>query len=136
MAAGVAYWQTDDDRVAGFGKLWVRHATGQSFTELIDPSPEALEKLEGKEAGFEYAQAFWDEKQIPNWMRFGASVYVERYFTDNSEFNNGNPLWPRTWTLENIASSGGLTAVDKILEGDERKVLLDVGEEHDFQVEI
>ena len=114
VGAGVAYWAIGTDEAA-FGPLWIRHAAGQAFADQIDPSPEALESLEGKELGFEFVMGFWAEKKLPTWLRVGTASYVERYFVDESEYNNGDPLWARKWSMQNLGEKAG--DVDDILRG-------------------
>ncbi len=111
IGAGVAYWDPDDAQLASFGPLWARHAVGQSFVERIDPSPEALATIEDGEVGFEYVMAFWEEKRFPLWLRFGAAVYVERYYVDPAA---DDPLWARTWSVDNVQRTGGLDSLSAI----------------------
>ena len=122
LARGVAYWAVGDDKDAYFGPLWTRHALGQAFVERFDPSPEALEKLaelraDEKEVGFEWAQVFWEDKAIPQWFRTGAAAYVERYYVDRTVTDEGDPLWARRWSVQNIQNKGGFDGVERVLEG-------------------
>jgi hypothetical protein len=117
LGAGVAYWDPLSESEAAFGPLWIRHALGQSFVERLDPSPEALEKAAGKPIGFEFVMSFWDEKELPGWVRFGAASYAERYFVDGREEAAEDPLWARKWSIQNLVSRGGLPEVDEVLRG-------------------
>ena len=115
VGAGVSYWNPDNEADDRFGNLWCRHAAGLSFVEGIDPSPEALAALQAGDAQT-FAQGFWDEKVLPNWLRYGAASYVERYYHDSFVGPDGDPLWARKWSVSNIAGRGGLDALDTILE--------------------
>lgn len=119
--AGVAFWTKEDDREASFGPLWIRHAAGQSYAEQLDFGPESMEKLaelreKQREVRFDWVQSFWEEKSLPSWLRFGASTYVERYYVDEGPDNNGDPLWTRKWSVDNIRSRGGFDGVEDVLE--------------------
>ena len=63
-----------------------------------------------------FAGGFWDEKKIPSWLRYGAATYVERYFKDSFVGPDGDPLWARKWSLQNLANKGGLDSLDSIFE--------------------
>jgi len=117
LGAGVSYWDVDDERESQFGRLWARHAAGQSFVEQIDPSHETLNKLfESMGASGYSPEAYWDEKFLPRWLRWGAATYVERYSVDKSAGAASNPYQLREWSVANIQSAGGLDALDAILE--------------------
>jgi hypothetical protein len=113
---GVAYWDSSDDRGNRFGEMLVRHAAGQSFAEALDPSPKALAKLAKNEGANGYDDLFWGEKQIPQWFRYGAAAYVERYMLDAKVAAGGNPAWRREWAVQNITSKGGLDPIDAIFK--------------------
>jgi hypothetical protein len=116
IGTGVTYWEAADATSNSFGPLWIRHAAGQSFIEALDSSPEAL--LAAKEKGsrgFEFAAAFWQEKFLPTWLRYGACVYVERYASDRFVGPDGDPLWARKWSIGNLESKGGVDSVGEIM---------------------
>lgn len=113
---GVACWNAADDKGNRFGEMFVRHAAGQSFAEAIDPSPKALAKLAKGEAGNAYFDDFWGEKQIPQWYRYGAASYVERYLIDSKVAAGGNSNWRRDWAVTNITNKGGLDALDRVFK--------------------
>jgi len=115
VGAGVAFWNRDDPTEDRFGSLWARHAAGQSFVEAIDSSPEARAKLEA-EGRMSFAQAFWGEKLVPGWLRWGAATYVERYFVDGFVAPGEDPLWTRKWSIENIQRLGGLGELDDLFD--------------------
>jgi hypothetical protein len=115
LGAGVSYWDVDDERDNAFGRLWARHAAGQSFAEAIDPSTETLNKLFGSMGAGGYSpDSFWDEKLLPPWFRWGAATYVERYAVDKSAAGAQNPYQLREWSVSNIQAAGGLDPLDAI----------------------
>ncbi|MBK9388624.1 MAG: hypothetical protein IPN34_27750, partial [Planctomycetes bacterium] len=73
--AGVAFSEPTDPVLAPYGTFSVRHAAAQSFVEAIDPSWRALSSVPTQGL---VANAFWSEKRIPRWLRYGAASYVER----------------------------------------------------------
>ncbi|MBI5361585.1 MAG: hypothetical protein HZA53_00310 [Planctomycetes bacterium] len=101
-AAGVAFHEPENPVLAPYGRHAVRHAAAQSFVEAIDPSWHALSALPS--AGMRPA-AFWSEKRVPRWLRYGAASYVERFFVDRA---SADPLWARRWALANLKEQGGL----------------------------
>ncbi|MFN0007461.1 MAG: hypothetical protein ACKVXR_06090 [Planctomycetota bacterium] len=113
---GVSYWDASTDA----GNKWaihsVRHALGQSFADAIDPSPKTLEKTrETQEAD---PKAFWAEKKLPAWVRWGAAAYAERYFLDTLVARGGNSRWAREWSVSNIVGRGGLRSLQEIFRCD------------------
>jgi hypothetical protein len=113
-AAGVAYWDIDTEVGAAFGRTFVRHAAGQSFVEALDPSPAFATQLARGEVA---PDRFWEEKKLPEWLRYGAAGYVERYFVDSSNpESDGGPLAWRTWSLTNLANAGGLDPIEMVFE--------------------
>ena len=112
-SAGVFFWDKD------FGFFYARHAAAQSMMEALDPSPKALASASGSLGGRganDVAAAWWKEKRLPEWFRYGACTYVERYLPmPNPPAGQGPEYW-RNWSIGNILSKGGLDPVDKILE--------------------
>ncbi|MCY2959822.1 MAG: hypothetical protein NTY35_06615 [Planctomycetota bacterium] len=117
LGVGVGYWDVSSDKGNKWGVHSVRHALGLSFAEALDPSPKTIEK--GRKSPMK-GDAFWDsfyaEKRIPNWFRYGAAAYAERYYRDNTVGVGGDPLWARKWSVANIQSRGGLRQVKQILD--------------------
>lgn len=112
--AGIAYWDESSDVGERFGAHALRHAASQSLLEALDPSPEHLASTLGsRRRGFD-AEAFYAEKRFPEWFRYGAAVYVERYFIDATVPHDGNPFWTREWSVQNIVSRGGMRPVPEI----------------------
>ncbi len=52
---------------------------------------------------------------MPAWLRYGAAVYAERFFTDTSVAEGGDPWWARKWSIDNIRARGGLRELSQIL---------------------
>ena len=113
---GVAYWDDSSDAGNRFGEMFVRHAAAQSYAEAIDPSPKAVAKLVKGQGAESFADAFWAEKQLPSWFRYGAAAYVERYALDSTVAAGGNSAWRREWSVTNITNKGGLDPLDRILK--------------------
>ena len=118
MGAGAGYWDFESETGANFGKLFARHAAGQSYGSYVDPSPETVAAFE---RGGEFnVQDFYSEKKLPTWFRYGAASYAERYYTDAFVGTGGDPHWARKWAVSNIARRGGLDNIDRIFEMDVR----------------
>lgn len=112
-AAGVGFWDNSTKALDGFGQHSIRHAAALSFLEAIDPSWKALGD-QAMGAGAKSSIAFWAEKKIPRWLRYGAASYVERYFLDATVGEGGNPRWARDWALSALKQAGGLRDVQKV----------------------
>lgn len=113
---GVSYWDASTEAGNHWGIHSVRHALGQSFADAIDPSPKALEKA--REAQEPDPKAFWAEKKLPEWIRWGAAAYAERYFIDTLVNAGGNSRWAREWSVSNIVGRGGLRPLKEIFQCD------------------
>lgn len=111
---GVSYWDASTEA----GPKWALHSTrnalGQSFAEALDPSTKAMEKVKEEER-FD-PKAFWAEKRLPIWFRFGAAAYAERYFTDHTVKAGGNNRWAIEWSISNLLSRGGMLPIAQVLE--------------------
>lgn len=116
MGCGAGYWDFTSDAGTSFGKLFARYAAGQSFAEFADPSPKAIAKFKASTQAEFNVEAFYTEKKVPAWFRFGAASYVGRYFVDAYAGTGGDPLWARKWSIENIARRGGLDTLATIFE--------------------
>jgi hypothetical protein len=116
MGTGAGYWDPSSESGTSFGKLFARHAAGQSFGEHVDPSPKAIEKFETTPQSRFNAEEYYAEKQVPLWLRYGAASYVERYFADAFAGPGEDPLRLRTWSVENLARRGGLDPCATIFE--------------------
>ncbi len=103
--AACAYWDNSSEA----GKLWgpfaVRHAAAQAFVEGLDPSPLTIKAVQKNPTGEFSASAFWAEKKIPLWLRYGAAMYCERFFLEEKA---DDPRWARRWSLQELEDQGGL----------------------------
>lgn len=117
LGVGVGYWDVSSDKGNKWGVHSVRHALGLSFAEALDPSTKTVEK--NRKSGLkpdQFWDAFYAEKRIPNWFRYGAATYAERYYRDNTVGIGGDPLWARKWSVGNIQARGGLRQLKLILD--------------------
>jgi hypothetical protein len=111
---GVSYWDASTDTGPKFALHATRNALGQSFAEALDPSTKTMEKAKAEQR-FD-SKAFWAEKKIPDWFRFAAAGYAERYFTDHNVKTGGNNRWAIEWSLQNLLSHGGMLPISQVLE--------------------
>jgi hypothetical protein len=115
---GVGYWADDDPVDKPFGPFSVRHAAGLSYAEAIDPSLDAISRAveasaaQGQGPAQGSAQAFWTEKKIPRWMRYGGASYVERYFADPQ--NPNEPMGLRNWAIANLKNQGERLPLEQV----------------------
>lgn len=119
FGAGVAMWDASSEEKSAFGPFAARHAAGLAFAEGIDPSPKLLAKLakaKTTQVGASDVEAFWAEKRIPEWLRYGAAAYAERYYIDNLVKQGGNPYWMREWALSNLVARGGLRPLREVFD--------------------
>ena len=118
LGTGVGQWDYKSENGASFGRLFARHAAGQAFAQAIDPSPKTIAKMQSSERQItgEDIEAFYAEKQVPQWFRYGAASYVERYYIDAFVGQDGDPEWARKWAVDNILRQGGLDSFDSIFE--------------------
>jgi hypothetical protein len=111
---GISYWDASTENGPKYGIHSTRNALGQSFAEALDPSTKATEKFK-EDQRFD-TKAFYEEKRIPIWFRFGAAAYAERYFTDHTVKVGGNNRWAIEWSLTNLLSRGGMLPIAQVLE--------------------
>jgi hypothetical protein len=112
---GVCYWDAKSEALAPFGQHAVRHAAAQSYLELVDPSWGAVGAMVASPPGTPVDHAaFWSEKRLPRWFRYGVAAYVERYFRDENVGPEGDPWWARTWSIGNLKHAGGPPELDEI----------------------
>jgi hypothetical protein len=113
--AGVCYWDVGDPALKPYGQHAVRHAAALSYLEALDPSWNAVSTMLAAGPGTPVdATAFWAEKKLPAWLRFGIASWCERYFRDAAAPAGADPWWARTWALENLRQQGGLRPLDVI----------------------
>lgn len=132
---GVGYWDAHVPYGDLYGVHSVRLAVGLSYVDALDPSPKAVRKALRKGPGPEFYADWRAEKELPDWLRFGGAVYAERFFEDTTVGPDGDPWWARAWSLENLASKGGLRELDAVfacaIDPDDRedglKLLIETG---------
>jgi hypothetical protein len=132
---GVCYW----DPLAPNGDLYGVHAArlaaGLSYVEALDPSPKTVRKALSAGPQDDYHEAYQAEKVLPAWLRYGAAVYAERYFFDETAAEGADPWWARAWSRDNLTARGGLRKLADVLafrlDPDDRddglKLLLEAG---------
>jgi hypothetical protein len=116
MGSGVGWWDKSDPGLANFGQHSIRHAAAHSFIEAVDPSWNAVSAVVAAGAQVNSLDAFWAEKKLPKWLRYGAASYVERFFIDDQVGEGGNPMWAREWALTNMRDKGGLRTLERVFE--------------------
>ena len=107
--AGCGYWDDTTAAGNGWGPFSIRHAAAQAFVEAVDPSPGTGGAWLRDPTGEFPRDAFWSEKKLPLWLRYGAAVYCERYFTEPGA---EDPTWARTWSNDELNALGGLDDLD------------------------
>ena len=116
QGAGVCYWDTKVENLNKWGGYFARWAAAQSFIDAIDPSwnfiGETIASASGTGARPD-ATAFWAEKKIPRWLRYGAASYVERYMK-NPDPTNAKPWDLRGFEFADVKKAGGLHKLDEI----------------------
>ena len=113
LGTGVSFWARQDEALAPYGVHSIRHAAGQAYAEAIDPSLEAISRLMATPDAQFQADAFWAEKRIPLWLRYGAASYVERWFSDPHAQEGAN-WWARDWALANLRQKGGVRPLEQV----------------------
>jgi hypothetical protein len=124
---GCGFWDRSTPALDGFGQHSIRHAAAQSFVEAIDPSWQALGEmaLENRTPASRdqsaarsqvQSQAFWAEKRIPRWLRYGACNYVERWFVEPETTDGQDREWARKWARLALQKGGGLRSLDALFE--------------------
>jgi len=132
---GVCYWDTLMPGGDLYGVHSARLAVGLSYVDALDPSPKAVRGALKAGPGGDYVLEYEAEKLLPAWLRYGAAVYGERFFRDETVGADGDPWWARKWSLENLAARGGLQPLSEVfafpLNPDDRdgslKLLIEAG---------
>ena len=111
---GVCYWDTYAPYGDRFGRHAARLAVGLSYANALDPSTKAIRsaRKEGPPPG--YYEAFFEEKVMPDWLRYGGAVYAERFFEDETVGPDGDPWWARAWSIDNLRQKGGLRPLEEV----------------------
>ena len=98
---GVGMWDKADDVLKAWGPYSIRHAAAQSYIEAIDPSWLAISEFINNQGGQPSSEAFWGEKDIPRWLRYGAASFVERYASD-AILSGGSGFGVRDWAFSQL----------------------------------
>lgn len=117
LGCGVSYWDRKDPKAGSWGPLWLRWAAAQSFVEAIDPSWMSVSERiasTGADDGTAFVAAFWNEKKIPRWLRYGAASYVERFMPDPTVAAGADGWGLRSFAFGEIKKSGGLHKLDDV----------------------
>jgi hypothetical protein len=116
MGAGASFWNPTRENGDSFGVHDARMAFGLSFADVMDPSTEAIEKLQKKGYRADFVESFYAEKDIPAWFSWGAACYGARYYEDSSVARGGNPWWVREWSIDNLKRQGGLNFLRPVFD--------------------
>ena len=112
---GAGIWDTSDESKWWMGLKASRLAFGLSLIEALDPSPKAIADL-GRDPSLdeEFVEAYFAEKSLPDWIRWGVPTYVERYFIDNLIEHGANERWAEDQSLALIHERGGLLPLEQV----------------------
>ena len=132
---GIGYWDSLAPNGDLFGVNAARLAVGLSYVEALDPSPKAVRSAAKDGPGSDYYSAFRAEKKLPEWLRYGAAVYAERYYEDTTVPSDGDPWWARNWSTDSLRGRGGMRPLDEIFtfeidpadRADGQKFLIEAG---------
>ena len=91
----------------------MRHAAVQAFVESLDPSPKAVELFLRDVEGPFPSEAFWSEKRVPLWLRYGAAMYCERFALQPGA---DDPAAIRRWSLEELEARGGPVPLETLFQ--------------------
>lgn len=113
---GVSFWDRRDERLRGWGPYWLRWAAAQSFVDAIDPSWGFVGEwiAAGPNGTRPAPTAFWSEKRVPRWLRYGAASYVERFMRDPEAAAGASPWGLRDFALAELKKSGGVRKLDEL----------------------
>ncbi len=116
VGCGVSYWDRKDPKLEPWGPFWARFAAAQSYVEAIDPSWLAISEIIASISGGAQpnAGAFWAEKKIPRWLRYGAASYAERFLKNPLLSDGGNPWELREFAFEELKKGGNLHKIEDI----------------------
>jgi hypothetical protein len=117
LGAGVSYWDRKDPKLAPWGKFWLRWAAAQSYVDAIDPSLAAIgDRIATNSTGnlADGAAAFWGEKKIPRWLRYGAASYAERYMKDPQAASDADAWALRQFAFDELKKAGGLRKLEDL----------------------
>ena len=115
LGAGTSFWDGSSEGHARYGVHDSRMALGLAFSDALDPSPDAVARLERKGWSEDFPAEYWEEKQAPPWWFWGTACYAARYYGDRTRAG-GDPWWARAWSIENLRLAGGLPSLDPVWE--------------------
>ena len=117
LGCGVGFWDRKDEKLGVWGPYSLRFAAAQSFVDAIDPSFLAISEAisAGASGGQATPGAFWTEKKVPRWLRYGAASYVERYLKDPEAQEGTNPWRLRDFAFSDLSKRGGLRKVEEVI---------------------
>jgi hypothetical protein len=112
--AGVACWDAADNNQQQWAPMFVRYAAAHALIEAIDPSPKTMEGLMSGAPGKDPVQAYWNEKEIPLWLRYGTAAYADSMLVLPKD---NDPERLRKFAVGHyIANRGGFDALDKVFD--------------------
>ncbi len=117
LGSGVSYWDRKDAKVSGWGPFWLRWAAAQSYADAIDRSWLTIGDRVANGQNTDLAAvgaAFWSEKRIPRWLRWGAASYCERFLKDPQAAEGANPWSLREFAFAELKKNGGLRKLDEL----------------------
>ncbi len=117
QGAGVSFWDRNDAGLKAWGPGWLRWAAAQSYVDAIDPSWSAIAATISGGAGngaAPNAAAFWGEKKIPRWLRYGAASYAERFMTNPDAPEGSDPWGLRAFAFGELKKGGGLGKLEDV----------------------
>ena len=86
--------------------------------DAIDPSRIASKAARKAGPAADFLEQREAEKRLPAWLTWGAAVYAERFYRDQSidleATPDADPWWTRTWSISNLNDAGGIGAMADI----------------------
>jgi len=107
LGSGACFWDSTDEKLAGWGQFAVRHATALAYANAVAPSWGAISQAISSQSQLSIPQ-FWSEKPMPRWFIYGMAAYSERFFIDKSVGDEGDPNWARNFGLGEFRKGPGL----------------------------
>lgn len=114
---GVCFWDQGDEALSGYGRMAVSHAAALAYLEAIDPSWNFVSGVIDGTVTADSMVAYWEEKKIPRWLRYGIAAYCERFAPERT--TSGSDRWAtRAWALENIHATGEVFPLERVIAFD------------------
>lgn len=112
--AGVAFWNVNDKNQKEWAPMYVRYGAAHALLEALDPSPKTIAAMTSGAPGKDPVKAYWDEKTLPLWMRYGIAAYADAMFFDST---SNDPERLRKFAVAHyIANRGGMAPLDQVFE--------------------